>query len=137
MKHLFSESAVWKTTAEFVTPDGAISRAGGESVVSVGETEIINESWVQLGEVLRTNSYRIVPVSASELHSESLNPELGRQIGVFNIDRSTIFSRFRIENTPLGGYEIIRREGDVCYAQGALYDGDTLVNTWSATMRRR
>ncbi len=50
MKHLFSESAVWKTTAEFVVPDGAISRAEGESVISVCETEIINESLVQLGE---------------------------------------------------------------------------------------
>ncbi len=97
-----------------------------QSLISIRGTEIINESWVQLGEVRRTNNYRITPVSEMEFNSESLNPELGKQIGVFNIDRSTIFSKFRIEGSFMDGYEIIHREGDVCYAQGALYDRDTL-----------
>ncbi len=134
MKHLFSESALWKTTAEFVAPDGTISRAEGESLISIRGTEIINESWVQLGELRRTNNYKITPVSATEFNSESLNMELGKQIGVFNIDRSTIYSKFEIEGSAFGGYEIICREGDICYVQGALYDGNTLINTWSATM---
>ncbi len=136
MKHLFSESALWKTTAEFVAPDGTISGAEGESLISIRGTEIINESWVQLGELRRTNNYKITPVSATEFNSESLNPELGKQIGIFNIDRSTIFSKFTIENSALGGYEIICREGDICRAQGARYDGNTLINTWSATIRK-
>jgi hypothetical protein len=134
MKHLFSESAIWKTTSEFVTPNGEISTAKGQSVISVGETEITNESWADVGGIRRMNNYKTTRVSGSEFTSESLNPELGKQTGIFNIDRNTLFSKFRIEETSLNGYEIIRREYDICYAPGALYDGDALVNTWTATM---
>lgn len=136
MKHLFTESAVWKTTSEFVSPEGTISHAKGESTISVGEAGITNKSWVELGETKRVNNYKITPVSSFELTFESLNPELGKQTGIFNIDRNTIFSKFRIEDTALNGYEIIRREEDTCHVQGALYDNNTLINTWSATMRK-
>lgn len=134
MNHFLSESAVWQTTSEFVAPNGEISNAKGESVISVSETELTNESWAQTGDVKRINNYRIIPVSPTEFSYESLNPELGKQTGVFNIDRNTVFSKFKVETTSLNGYEIIRRENDVCYAQGALYDGDKLVNTWNATL---
>ncbi len=136
MKHLFSESAIWETTSEFVTPDGTISHAKGESVISVCEQEIVNDSWAQLDEIRRTNRYKIVPVSPSMLISESLNPELGKQTGVFHIDRNTIFSKFKIEGSSLNGFEIIRREENTCYAQGALYDSDTLINSWTAIMNK-
>jgi len=137
MKHLFSESTLWYTTSEFVAPDGKISRAKGESVISVGTAEITNESWVEMEGVRRKNNYKITPVTQSEFTSESFNPELGRQTGIFNIDRNTIFFKFRIENTSFNGYEIIRREDTVCYAQGALYNNNTLINTWTATMYKK
>ncbi|MDH6342146.1 hypothetical protein M2480_000525 [Parabacteroides sp. PFB2-12] len=136
MKHLFSESAIWETTSEFVASDGTISHAKGESVISVSEQEIVNESWAQLDEVRRVNNYKIVPVSSSMLLSESLNPELGKQTGVFHIDRNTVFSKFKIEESSLNGFEIIRREENTCYAQGALYDNDTLINSWTAIMNK-
>ncbi len=136
MKHLFSESATWQTTSEFVSPDGNISSAKGESVISVGQMEITNDSWAELGGVKRTNNYKITPLSQTEFTSESLNPELGKQIGLFHIDRNCIFSKFRIEGTALNGYEIIRREENLCHAQGALYDDDRLINTWTAVMKK-
>lgn len=134
MKHLFSESATWETTSEFVNPQGEISYAQGQSTITVKENEITNSSWAQLGEVKRVNNYRITPVSASKMVSESLNPELGKQTGIFHIDRNRVFSKFTIEGTTLNGFEIIRREYDTCYAEGALYDKDELINTWTATM---
>ncbi|MDR2040229.1 MAG: hypothetical protein LBQ60_20100 [Bacteroidales bacterium] len=136
MKHFLSESAIWKTSSEFVAPDGKISFAEGESVISIHGTEITNESWVQLESIKRSNHYKITRVSPSELIFESFNPELGKQTGIFNIDRNTVFSKFKIEETSLNGFEIIRREADTCYTQGALYDNDSLVNTWSAVMNK-
>nr|WP_320059370.1 hypothetical protein [uncultured Bacteroides sp.] len=137
MKHLLSESATWQTISEFVTPDGKISHAEGESVISISETEIVNESWAQLDGVRRMNNYKITPISSLEFVSESINPELGKQSGKFNVDRNYLFSKFKIEGTTLNGYEIIRREEDTCYAYGALYDSDLLINTWTATMNKK
>lgn len=137
MKHFLSESAVWQTTSEFISPNGEISNAKGESIISVSETELTNESWAQIGHVKRINNYKIISVSPTEFSYESLNPELGKQIGVFNIDCNTVFSKFKVEATSLNGYEIIRREDDICYAQGALYDGDKLINTWNATLTKK
>lgn len=136
MKHFLSESTVWQSSSEFVTPDGQIAYAKGESVISVNEKEIINESWVQMGSIKRINNYKITPLSQYEFAFESLNPELGKQTGIFNVDRNTLFSKFKIEGTSLNGYEIINREEGVCYAQGALYKNDSLINTWNATMKK-
>lgn len=137
MLHFLSESAIWQTTSEFITPDGNISYAEGESAVSVSETIITNESWVQIDDVIRRNNYKITPVSSTEFSYESLNLELGKQTGVFNINRNTVFSKFKVENTFLNGFEIIRKEDDVCYAKGALYDNDKLINTWNATLKKK
>jgi len=136
MKHLFSESAIWQTTSEFVAPDGKISHAEGKSVIIISKTEITNKSWADVDGIRRVNNYKITPVSQSEFISESLNPELGKQTGMFNLDRSTLYSKFRIEDTSLNGYELIRREGNICYAQGALYENDILINTWRAKMTK-
>lgn len=136
MKHLFSESAVWKTISEFVSPDGKITHAEGESVISVQETVIMNESWAILNNTKRVNNYRITSISPYEFIFDSSNPELGKQTGVFHIDRDRVFSKFKIVETTLNGFEIVRRENDVCFVQGALYDNDTLINTWSATMHK-
>lgn len=134
MPHLFSESAAWRTTSEFVTPDGHITAARGCSVITVDDAVIENESWADLEGQRRTNNYRITQVTPTSFESQSVNPELGKQVGQFSLDRDTLYSKFRIEDTSLNGFEIIRREGDLCHAQGALYDGDALVNTWTATM---
>lgn len=137
MRHFLSESAVWQTTSEFVTPSGEVSNAEGESVISIFESEISNESWAQIGDIKRMNNYKITYVSPTELSYQSLNPELGRQTGVFFINGNTLFSKFKVEATLLNGYEIIRREGDACYAQGALYDDDKLINIWNATLNKK
>ncbi|MEH0153922.1 hypothetical protein V6R21_07220 [Limibacter armeniacum] len=135
--HLFSESAIWKTASEFISPDGKISKAFGETSVIVKANEIKNNSWASFGELKRVNDYAIKVISKNELTFESLNPELGIQKGKFNIDRNIIYSKFTIENTKLNGFEIIRREHDLCYANGALYDGENLINTWVAIMTKQ
>ncbi len=132
--HLLSETAVWKTESEFILPDGKISRAIGETSIIVQENEIKNNSWVSFGESKRINNYSITVVSKNELLFESLNPELGIQKGKFNIDRNTIYSKFIVENTNLNGFEIIKREDNLCFANGALYDADDLINTWNAIL---
>lgn len=42
-------SAVWLTTSAFITPDGKIACAKGETIISVIEMEITNESWAEAG----------------------------------------------------------------------------------------
>ena len=134
MKHLLSESASWSTTSEFVTSEGHVSEATGRSAITIQEKEIINTSWVQLGKVKRENNYKIISISDTKYHYESINPELGNQIGVFIADRNILYSKFKIEDSSLNGFEIIRREGDTCFAYGALYDNDNPINTWTAIM---
>lgn len=136
MNHLLSETALWITESEFVYPDGCISKGKGESNVVVKGKTIINNSWILFGETRLTNNYIISLISDTEYHFESLNPEIGIQKGVFNIDRNIIFSKFEILNTSLNGFEIIRREADTCFANGALYDDHKLINTWNAVMEK-
>jgi|LSQX01.2.fsa_nt_gb hypothetical protein len=135
--HLLSESAVWNSISEFISSDGTITEAIGETSIVIKENEIINNSWASLGESKRINNYRIKIISKNELRFESLNPDLGIQKGKFNIDRNTIYSKFIIENTNLNGFEIIRRENDLCYVNGALYDGENLINTWNAKLSKQ
>ncbi len=132
--HLFSESAVWKTESEFILPDGKISRALGETSIVVQKSGIKNNSRVSFGESQRINNYSIKIISKNELTFESFNPELGIQKGRFNIDRNIIYSKFIVEDTNLNGFEIIEREDDLCFANGALYDADDLINTWNAIL---
>nr|WP_320000151.1 hypothetical protein [uncultured Draconibacterium sp.] len=135
--HLLSESAVWNSMSEFISSDGTTTKAIGETSIVINENEIINNSWASLGESKRINNYRIKTISKKELLFESLNPELGKQKGKFNIDRNTIYSKFIIENTNLNGFEIIRRENDLCYVNGVLYDGEKLINTWNAKLSKQ
>ena len=132
--HLLSETAIWKSESEFVSPEGTITKAFGESSIVVKGSEIKNNSWASFGESERMNNYSIKAISENELTFESLNPELGIQKGKFNIDRNIIYSKFIIENTNLNGFEIIKRENNLCYTNGALYDGDRLINTWNAIL---
>ncbi len=132
--HLLSETAKWITKSEFVSPKGIITRANGETNIVIGDKYIENHSWVLWGESKRVNNYRITLVSCNEYQFESLNPELGIQEGMFNIDRNTVFSKFTIKDTNLNGFEIITRQADTCYVNGALYNDNKLINTWNATM---
>jgi hypothetical protein len=135
--HLLSESAVWKTESEFILPDGKISRAIGETSIVVQKSEIKNNSWVSFGESQRINNYSIKVISKNELIFESLNPELGIQKGKFNIDRNIIYSKFIVENTNLNGFEIIKREDNFCFSNGALYDADNLINSWNSILTKK
>jgi len=137
MKHFLSESAVWESASEFVTPDGVVSHGYGESAITVNGNGIVNESWVLIGDFKRVNNYKIIRISEFVFTFESLNPELGIQTGSYHVDRNMLFSKFFIRGTSLNGFEIIRREDSVCYAHGALYEDDLLMNTWSARMVRK
>lgn len=137
MKHLLSETAIWTTESEFVNAEGIISKATGKSEVIVSLNDIKINSLAIIGEVERKNDYKITVVTDNEYHFESLNPELGIQKGVFNIDRNLIYSKFTIENTNLNGFEIIKRIENTCYANGALYDEQHLINSWNAVMKKQ
>jgi len=134
--HLLSESAIWQTESEFVLPDGKISKASGETSIVVLENEIENKSWASFGEFKRINNYSIKVLSKNELAFESVNPDLGIQKGKIYVDRNILYSKFIIENTNLNGFEIIKRENNLCLANGALYDGDNIINSWNAILTK-
>lgn len=136
MTHLLSETAKWITESEFVYPNGEISKAMGESEIIVSGKDISNNSWVLLGKTKRTNKYKITVITDNEYQFESLNPELGIQRGFSHMDRNIIYSKFIIEKSNLNGFEIIKRIGNTCFANGALYDEQKLMNTWSAIMQK-
>lgn len=134
MKHFLSESALWHSKSEFVDSHGNITKASGESKIIVSENEIINESWAEIDSHRRVNNYRIIPISDTEYQSESINPELGVQVGQFNIDRNIIYSKFYITGTELNGFEVIIRENNECKTFGSLYQDNQLINTWKAIL---
>jgi hypothetical protein len=136
-KHLLSDPGTWKATAEFVDPEGHIMTSEGEAVITAGPNEMISNVWIASDEINRSNSYRIAPVSPTRMSCESLSPDSKRLTGTFNVDRNMLFFKFRLEGCGVGGYQIIHRNGDVCYAHGALYDGDTLIQNWMATLNRQ
>jgi hypothetical protein len=134
--NLLSETALWKTESEFVTPTGNITRSMGETKVEVKGKTISNHSWVILGGEKRENNHKIVRVNTNEYQFESSNPELGIQTGKFNIDRNVIYSKFQVKGTPYNGFEVINRHGDECTVWGILYDGDKVINSWQANMKK-
>lgn len=135
-KHLFSESAVWVTESEFTDANGNISKGNGESHITVSEDKILNKSWAKTGNITISNNYEMTKVSDNQIDYCSLNPDLGSQSGTFYVTGNNVFSKFTVYNTELNGFEIIRQEGDTCFATGALYNGDELVNTWTAVMKK-
>jgi len=136
MKHLFSESAHWKTTSAFVDSEGRVSEGIGESVITIGKDKITNQSWAMAGEQKLENDYVIIPHSSTRYEFRSENPALGVQEGFFDLNGNLVYSKFRIIDTDLNGFEVIRREGDICHATGALYSGNELINTWTARMEK-
>lgn len=134
--HFLSNSNHWVTESEFVSSTGVISKANGESKVEIFKDYISNKSYVFIDGKALKNDYEIHKVSENRLTYRSKNPDLGVQTGTFDIDRNTIYSRFVVERTKLHGFEIIVRKGDECFANGALYSDDELINTWSAIMTK-
>ncbi len=136
-KHLLSETATWSTKSEFVTPNGQASEALGESVITVNGDTTTNMSWVEINGKRLMNNYHITRLPDNHFDYQSDNPDLGIQQGRFDISQNTVFSRFTVLNTDLNGYEIISREKDLCFAKGALYNGNELINTWNAVMTKK
>lgn len=132
--NFLSETAHWETVSEFTTPDGVISKGMGESLIEVNDTGITNKSWVSINKKKIENNYVIHKVSENRYEYTSLNPAFGVQKGYFDISGEIIFSKFLIDQSDLNGYEIIKREGHICLANGALYKGDELINTWKAVL---
>lgn len=132
MKHYFSEPGTWKVTVEFVDSKGNVMNLEGESVISMDETGITNTMYVASEKINRRNEYRITNVSATEMAVESTDSNQPRLSGKFNVERNNLFFKYRIDETATNGYEILSRHQSVSYAYGALYDGDTLLGTWTA-----
>ena len=74
---------------------------------------------------MRINDYKISILNEKEYNFGSLNPELGIQIGKFNIDRNIIYSKFHIKKTNFNGFEVINRNENECIAAGILYEGES------------
>jgi hypothetical protein len=134
--NLLSESALWKTESEFVTPQGIIIPSKGETEIEIKGKVIINNSWTMFDNNKRVNNYKICKLNESEYGFKSLNPELGIQTGKFNIDRNTIYSRFYIKETNFNGFEVIIRNNNECSATGILYDDEEVINSWKAIMKK-
>lgn len=98
--------------------------------------KITNNSYVDFEGVIRHNDYEIRAENNYIFHSCSINPALGIQKGRFFVNGSKLFYDFIIENSSMHGFEIIRREGNICFSDGALYDADALINTWSAILKK-
>lgn len=135
-KHIFSETAVWKTESVFITPDGVRHPGEGESHITVYETKVINESWTDNHLKLR-NEYRVTHMDGNRYLCRSENVRLGTQYGWMDLHDNTMFSKFEFEDSNYSGYEVITRNGDTAYVVGALYKGNQLENTWTATMRKQ
>ena len=135
-QHLLSEPGKWQTQSEFTDADGRVSKASGETVISIEGSHLKNSSWVNINEKLLSNDYEITLIDERRYEYVSHNPALGLQKGSFNIDRNRIYSKFVIENSSFNGFEVIVRRGNCCYAEGALYDDNVLVNTWTCVMEK-
>lgn len=137
MPNFLSEDAVWESVSEFVDSNGVSTIGKGDSIIESDGEVIINKSSSSFGEKKITNNYVIRFVSESRYSYTSQNPALGIQIGFFDISKNTIYSKFSIKDSELNGYETIRRIDDICYATGALYNGNELINIWSATLHKK
>lgn len=135
-KHIFSESAVWHTESVFITPSMEQKTGTGESQVTVTEDKIVNNSWSNNGDLSLRNEYRITPLEGNRFFCRSANAILGVQYGWMDIHKNTVFSKFVFEKSELNGFEVITREGDRCIVAGSLYDGNKLINTWTAVMTK-
>jgi hypothetical protein len=133
--HLLVESSLWESVSEFVTPEGNIMNAIGETKIIVDENKIENKSWAMVNGSKIENFYLITKISETKYSFVSENPSLGTQKGIFSLDRNIIFSKFHIENTDMNGFEVIIRSNDICEAYGALYNKKELINSWKANMK--
>lgn len=135
--HFLSGDGVWQSSSAFTDAEGNVSEGTGRSVIKVDNNgKITNHSYADLSGKKISNDYEICRVNTGEYRCCSVNPDLGIQEGTFHVRGSKVYFDFNIRETAMHGFEVIRREGDVCFSDGALYDGDKLINTWSAVLRR-
>jgi hypothetical protein len=134
--NLLSENGIWITKSEFVTADGKISKATGETQIQINNGIISNHSFAEIDGNKLVNDYEITISNTNRYPFQSKNPALGVQKGYFDIDRNTVYSRFEIDSTNLNGFEVIIMEGNICTAYGALYDQTNLINTWKAMLKK-
>lgn len=133
-KSFLSETAIWKTVSEFVDPTGQIFIGEGESNVIVNGKSIANRSWLTVLGTKLENNYSITQISQNRYQFIAHKPHSGIETGFMDIDRNIVYTKFVIEDSELNGFETIARKGDTCDISGALYDGDKLINTWTAKM---
>jgi hypothetical protein len=133
-KHLLSDSGRWIVTAEFIAPDGSVDTSEGEAIITVGPDETISEVTVTSHTINRHGSYRVVHVSRTVMRCEELTPTPGGFTGTLTVDRNMLFLKFRITASTVNGYQIMHRNGDVCYAHGTICNGDQPTRNWIATL---
>lgn len=136
-RYFLSEEAIWVSTSVFVDPSGNRVTYTGESHILFINDIIENRSRIENGENRMENNYEIRLISPSRYEYRSENPGLGIQTGYFDINGNTLYSKFSILNSDLNGFEVIIRQGNICRAYGALYNKDTLINSWNAEMKKR
>ena len=135
-RHLLSEEAVWEVVATFTNCEGRVTYGSGQSAIEADGDMLLNKSWVNgpYGKIY--NNYRFKKVSENVYEYESDNVSLGIQVGTFHVVHDCIYSKFKIKDSMLNGFELVVRSGSTCHVNGALYDEDRLVNTWSGTMKK-
>lgn len=70
--HLLSESAIWKTESEFISNNGAISNAIGETSIVYGNDIIKNNSWACFGEAITNNGKTPLVIHAINTETENM-----------------------------------------------------------------
>lgn len=135
-QHFLSGSGRWHSRSRFISAGGELFRGEGISEITILPEKIINHSYVELEGKRLQNDYIITPDGEKKYSFRSENSTLGAQTGTFRVNGSKLISDFQITGKGLHGFEIIRREGDICFADGALYDKEQLINTWSAILTK-
>jgi hypothetical protein len=64
--HFLSDVALWESLSEFVTPDGKISNATGESEIIINGDKIEIKSWAMLNDSKITNFYSITKITETK-----------------------------------------------------------------------
>lgn len=136
VRHIFSESGLWKTESVFITPGLEEKHGSGESRITVLKDRICNESWTNNGDLRLRNEYRISYFDNNRYLCKSENAVLGNQYGWMDIHNNVVFSKYLFEDSVHNGYEVITREGDTAHVVGALYRDNLLINTWTAVMTK-
>ncbi len=137
IRHLLSEGSVWHSTSAFTDAKGNVLKGIRISEIKVYADKITNNSYVEFEGAIIHNDYEIRAGNNSVFYSCSINPVLGIQRGRFYVNGSKLFYHFVFENSSMYLRLFVGKvKGNMCFSDGALYDADALINTWSAILEK-